>query len=245
MNKPTLAQRLQSRNIPDKGMVIMHHKWRNLLFLHWKVNPATIQNSLPPGLYVDEFNGEAYLGIIPFKLYDISFKMLFNIVVDKEFNEVNVRTYVHDENGTPGVWFYSLDADSFKSVEGARLLDLPYMHARIKNKFTPPDEHEFNVIRKDSPEEFKSTFKYKVEGESFIAESGTLEFFLVERYLLFKYDSSKKNLSSIRVVHQPYPLKQVELLQYDNNLLSLNGFSIDSQPAHAIFSTGVDVDVYY
>ena len=49
------------------------------------------------------------------------------------FQEVNVRTYVFDENGTPGVWFYSLDADCWPGVQwGRRLFGLPYHWTRMR-----------------------------------------------------------------------------------------------------------------
>ena len=37
----------------------MHQRWEDLLFLHWRISPQRIQNTLPPGLGVDTFGGEA------------------------------------------------------------------------------------------------------------------------------------------------------------------------------------------
>jgi starch phosphorylase len=44
-------------------------RWNHLLFAHWAVDPAAVQATLPPGLYVDVFADDAYLGIVPFALW--------------------------------------------------------------------------------------------------------------------------------------------------------------------------------
>ena len=48
------------------------------------------------------------------------------------FHETNVRTYVHQQGKSPGVWFFSLEAASRVAVTIARTFwHLPYHHARI------------------------------------------------------------------------------------------------------------------
>jgi uncharacterized protein YqjF (DUF2071 family) len=48
------------------------------------------------------------------------------------FLELNVRTYAYDGLGRPGVWFYSLDANCWPAVLGARWsYRLPYHWARM------------------------------------------------------------------------------------------------------------------
>src|SRR3990172_1255020 len=125
MKQPSIKDRLLARQEPQDKFVVMHQDWRHLLFLHWEYDIEEIQRSLPPGLYADTFNGKAYLGIIPFSLQKLRFSVLPPVPGISDFNEVNVRTYVHDENGTPGVWFYSLDADNLPAVEAANLIRLP------------------------------------------------------------------------------------------------------------------------
>src|SRR5687767_9359618 len=67
---PSLESRLAARNKPA-GIPVMFQNWENLLFLHWEWNPAEIQKTLPPGLWVDTFEGKGYLGIIPFFMRDV------------------------------------------------------------------------------------------------------------------------------------------------------------------------------
>ena len=64
------------------------------------------------------------------------------------FLECNVRTYVHDAEGVPGVWFYSLDTDRWFAHWLARtFFHLPYFWASMGAKRT--DEINYDVRRRD------------------------------------------------------------------------------------------------
>jgi uncharacterized protein len=246
MNKPSISTRLVLRQIPDNAIIVMKQKWRNLLFLHWEFDPEEIQLTLPSGLYVDTFNEKAYVGITPFFLFDVRPVFLPAISLLSDFLEVNVRTYVHDEKGIPGVWFYSLDANQPIAVKLAQQINLPYKKSEIKaEKNKDSQEIFYKVKRKNGSDNLSSEFIYKPDGKEFYAESGSLEFFLVERYLLFSYNNKNKKLNSIQVHHQPYPLNETKLSKWDDNLLKLNGLkSREKPPDHIITSPGVDVDIY-
>lgn len=246
IEKPTTSKRLQMRQIPSGETAVMKHKWRDLIFIHWIFDPHEIQSTLPDGLYADTFNGQAYVGITPFFLFDVRPVFLPAVPFISDFLEVNVRTYVYDKNGTPGVWFYSLDANQPVAVKLAQQVNLPYRYADIKAlKTESTGEFIFNVKRKNTSDALTSEFRYVKKGNEFFAESETIEFFLLERYLLFTHDPVSKKLSSIRVYHQPYPLFNGELIKWDDNLLKLNGLKTDKlQPDHVTVSSGVDVDVF-
>jgi uncharacterized protein YqjF (DUF2071 family) len=104
-----------------------HQTWRDLLFVHWEVPLEVLRGLVPPSLSIDVYEGRAYVGLVPFTMHDVRFGPL--PVAD--FLETNLRTYVHTE-GVPGVWFFSLDAESRLAVWGARTLyGLPYFRARM------------------------------------------------------------------------------------------------------------------
>jgi uncharacterized protein YqjF (DUF2071 family) len=76
-----------------------------------------------------------------------------------------------------------------------------------------------------------------------LAQPGTLEFFLIERYILFAYSNNK--LYSGRIWHYPYQLTDVAINYLDENLLYLDGFSKPARtPDHKIMSHGVAVDIF-
>ena len=94
------------------------------------------------------------------------------------FLEVNARTYVTYE-GKPGIWFFTLDAESRFAVEAARLVyRLPYHHARM------------SAARRGEWIDYRSSrvgarldVAYRPVGPVAEAEPGTLEHFL-DRALL-------------------------------------------------------------
>ena len=127
MHTPTLTQRLEYQKRPQNKAVVMYQKWRDLLFLHWEFDPQVIQETLPAGLHVDTYQGRAYLGLVPFYMKDIRPRFCPCIPGISNFLEMNLRTYVFDSTGRPGVWFYSLDANQWLAVRIARrFFHLPY-----------------------------------------------------------------------------------------------------------------------
>src|SRR5260370_33667026 len=108
----------------------MFQRWVHLLFLHWKFDPEMVQQTLPRGLTVDTYGGMAWIGIVPFCMRRVRPAVV--TFRSSNFLELNLRTYVRDQNGRPGVWFYSLDANHPLAVWTARFLfGLPYQHAKM------------------------------------------------------------------------------------------------------------------
>ena len=60
MKQPQIEDRLLARKRPQSGS-LLRMRWEQLLFLHWAWDPAEIQKTLPRGLFVDTFNGQAWL----------------------------------------------------------------------------------------------------------------------------------------------------------------------------------------
>ena len=104
--------------------------WRELLFLHWRYPIEEMQALLPDGMEVDPWQGEAWLGAVPFLMRDVA-PSWWPGVFAFDFLECNLRTYVR-VNGEPGVYFFSLEADSWLAVQAARAgWGLPYHHASM------------------------------------------------------------------------------------------------------------------
>jgi len=242
--EPTLERRLALRERPT-GKAAMYHTWRHLLFAHWRVEPERIQRTLPAGLSVDTYDGEAYVGVVPFFMRNIRTWWSPRLPGLSDFLELNVRTYVHDASGTPGVWFYSLDCNQPVAVWGARTFySLPYRHARMTAEeptaASPVIEYESRLKRGDR----FAKLTYELGDDRRTAAPGTPDFFLVERYVMFA-DRRGKILSG-RVHHRPYPLATPTVSRWSSNLLDEHDFGIarDAPPELLHASPGVDVDVF-
>jgi uncharacterized protein YqjF (DUF2071 family) len=206
-----------------------------------------IQRRLPPGLAVDTFDGRAYVGVIPFAMRDVRPWPGPPIPGATNFAELNVRTYVHFGGRAPGVWFFSLDASNLAAVVGARIgWAPPYYRARmwVDAQGEAPHYHSERLPPGRRPARFHAVARAgKAIGS---AAPGTLEFFLVERYLLYA-DWRRRGLGLLvdQVHHQPYPLRRATVadLSYAS-LFRANGLPVPDAPPHVLLSPGVDVEVF-
>ena len=223
----------------------MYQRWSDLLFLHWEYSATTIQATLPEGLFVDTFGGKAYLGAVPFFMRHIRPRFLPAVPGISNFMEMNLRTYVHDRAGVPGVWFYSLDANQWLAVKIARrFFHLPYEHAEMKSSRTAEGRIHYESLRTGGRANGTNcVFDYAPGAEVQQPAPGSLEFFLIERYRL--YSSAPNGLLRGAVFHEPYQLCRADVTAWDENLLPLDGFSPTGRPPdHVIMSRGVDVTIF-
>ena len=225
------------------GPAVLRQRWSALLFLHWEVPVDVILPTLPPGLEPDTFGGRAFLGIVPFRMEKVRPAFLPPLPGVSYFPELNLRTYVRDRAGVPGVWFYSLDAGSRVAVAIARrFFHLPYHAARMEMRpGVAPGSISFTSRRRASGEE--SRFEW-FGGEALPApEAGSWEHFLVERYRL--YAAGGGRLFRGAVAHPPYALRRAEVTFCAESLFSAAGFASPGRgPDHAVCSDGVDVEVF-
>jgi uncharacterized protein YqjF (DUF2071 family) len=225
----------------------MYQRWEDLLFLHWIYDPAAVQSTLPRGLTVDTFEGKAFVGIIPFFMRGVRPTFCPRLPGISDFLELNVRTYVYNDQGVPGVWFYSLDANQPLAVRAARrFFCLPYFDSKMNaDKDAATVEIRYLSHRLGTEDNLGSCFQYRPNGNTWLATPGTLEFFLIERYVLFAQSAGDARPWSGRVHHQPYPLVNAQVTEWDDAAFELDGLKRPSRDAnHVVMSPGVTVEVF-
>jgi len=227
---------------PD-GPPVMFQKWRDLLFLHWEYPAAEIQRTLPDGLHVDLFDGRAWLGVVPFLMRDIRPRWLPAVPGLSNFLELNLRTYVHDRSGIPGVWFYSLECNQPLAVAIARRwFHLSYQHAAMHVEARADGTVCYRSRRRGNPG-LECAFEYATGEALPPAAPGSIEYFLVERYRL--YAQGRGRLWRGAVYHTPYPLMRANVGACNEHLLALNGLNPTGRPPdHVVRASGVDVSVF-
>jgi uncharacterized protein YqjF (DUF2071 family) len=234
------ALTIELRNMPATR-VGLTMRWRDLLFLHYAYEPEAIQGLLPAGLTVDTFPDEtgkemAWVGLVPFRMEGVRPRGFPRIRACEDFPETNVRTYCHVDGKNPGVWFFSLDASNpFACAFARQFFHLPYKEAKMK-----VDRHGSEVHYESTRccGEIDNSVHCRFGSEIGKAEPGSLEFFLVERYLLYSY--SRGSLFTGQVFHPPYGLQKVEEFSVSSGLIEADGLA-PLPFTHALFSPGVDV----
>lgn len=238
---PTPAQRCDLRLLPP-GRPVGYQRWNHLLFAHWEVDPAAVQATLPPGLYADTHEGAAYLGIVPFAMERIRPVWLPPLPWVSWFLELNLRTYVHDANGNPGVWFYSLDCPRALAVAIARrFFHLPYFHARMTATFRGATIR-YQCQRRAAAAGL-GRYEWTPGTPAAPVTPGTLEFFLVERYLLFSADAAGR-LFAGRVHHAPYRVATPTVAELSVEPARLAGFHLGGAPVSVLSALPVDVSIF-
>ena len=197
-------------------------EWRDLTFMHWKVDPKRLQPHLPDGLEIDLFEGEAYVGVIPFIMKNVRPRRLPAVPGISTFAEFNVRTYVV-KDGQAGVFFLTLDAKSLITcIHAPRAYGLAYRYAKAKVK-RHGDALQWQSRRSSDGAELRGTSTAKGSMQS--AEAGSLEHFLFERYCL--YTEHKGCLRRAYVYHQPWTFQEGDITLEANSLLESYNMGLD------------------
>jgi uncharacterized protein len=223
--------------VPTGGWA-MGQTWDDLLFAHWRVPVATVEERVPAGLEVEQHDGSAWLGVAPFRLTGLRLRGLLPLPGVSSFLELNVRTYVRAADGRPGIWFFSLDASSRLAVEAARrAYKLPYFHARMSARHTG-EWIEYECARIQEPGRVFCG-RYRPAGAAFNAQPGSLDWFLAERYCLYTADA-RGTLYRADIHHEPWPLQRAEA---EIELVSISPLQLEGEPL-CHFSRRQDVVVW-
>src|SRR5579859_3821404 len=189
MDTGAILRKQAHRQTPlPEGEWVMRQSWRELLFAHWPIAVERLRPLVPKALILDTFEGEVWVGIVPFQMCDVSPRGVPGLPWLSESLELNVRTYVR-VNGVAGVYFFSLDAANPLFVGVARaLFFLPYFHARMSlTRQGDTIEYSSQRARVGDP---SATYqvRYRPTAPVAYAASGSLPFWLTERYCLYTLD---------------------------------------------------------
>lgn len=241
---------------PPRGRSVVQMHWRDLLFMHWPVDPERVRRLLPASLEPDTFDGRAWIGLIPFAMPRVRHAGL-PLPGAGSMLECNVRTYVR-VGDTPAVWFFTLDADRLLNIVGARLLyNLNYRLARMSMQRAGAritysvrrldhstrrhlgQRYPVNAVNTPSPE---LRCAWEVGEPLAAAQPGDLNHFLTERYALVTVDRRQRVMIG-PIDHEPWRLRSARLVELHDELVPAAGLdlpSVDSDAPSVFCSDGVD-----
>jgi uncharacterized protein YqjF (DUF2071 family) len=238
----------------------MHQHWRDITFVHWRVDPDRVQRYLPEGVRPDVHDGSSWVGLIPFRMVDGGVGPRRPVPWLGTFLETNVRVYSRDDAGRRGVVFLSLDAQRLLVVVGARLLfGTPYQWARMRStpqpvprdptgsvvtyaarRFGVPWHRRMRPVGGNARPDPHPTSRLRVRVGERVAEPAPLELFLTARFGL--HTTVAGRVLWVPNTHAPWPLHRAEVLELDDLLVAAAGLPgvTDRPPDSVLFSPGVE-----
>ena len=212
--------------------------WRWLLFAHWRVDATQLRRMIAAPFELDLFDGEAWLGVVPFYMTNVALKGTPSLPWLSSFPELNVRTYVR-VGDRPGIYFFSLDAGRRLAVAAARtLLNLPYYAASMTVNCLSHGVRYRSVRRATCPAEFKA--EYVPIGAPFCATAGSLEYFLTERYCLY-HENHRGTPYRLEIHHPPWSLQLADAEIATNTMAAASHLSVRGSPVLLHFARRQDV----
>ena len=226
---------------PRVARPVMYHHWNWITFLHWRYPPAAVQRLLPPGLTAETSGGTAWVGLTPFLMEGVRAPVVPAVPWLSRFGEVNVRTYVHDDHGRSGIWFFSLDAARLPAVLAARAgYRLPYFWSGIDVRVTS-GRVGYRCRRRYPAGGARLDAEVQIGPP--LAEAGRdeLAHFLTARYRLFTVIAGR--LAAAEAEHPPWPLHRAEVLHLNQDLVPRAGLPAPAGDPLAHASPGVPVRI--
>jgi uncharacterized protein YqjF (DUF2071 family) len=217
----------------------MRQIWHDLLFAHWPLDPAQIRPLVPPQLPLDLFDGQCWIGIVPFWMSGVRPRMIPPLPGLSRFPELNVRTYV-TYGGKPGVYFFSLDAANLPAVWAARkFFHLPYFYAAMKSVARDGTIFYFSK-RRHSDAEFRASYR-PIAAVQF-ADKGSLADWLTARYCL--YTTHEDEVYRCEIHHLPWPLQAADAEFERNTMAEAASVALLNGPPLLHFSKRLEVLIW-
>ena len=197
---------------------------------------------VPAALPIDTFDGQAWIGIVPFRMTNVRPRGTPAIHGLSVFPELNVRTYTVLD-GKPGVYFFSLDAANHFAVAGARLsFRLPYFYARMSCRSGEEIQYESRrADRASGPARLVA--RYGPTGPVSESEPGSLASWLTDRFCLYTADR-RGRVHRAEIYHDPWPLQPAEAAFSVNTMVEPIGLVLPDVSPILHFSQRLDVLIW-
>ena len=214
-----------------RARVFLSAEWRDLVMLDYEIDPALLQPFVPRGTELDSFEGTHYISLVGLRFGRTKLFGSISIPFHTDFDEVNLRIYVHRREGTEirrGVVF-------LREIVSLPVVTFVARLSHAENYTTLPLRHSIHLTEAGGSVEYsweiqRQRFRLHAhpDGSSSLAADGSLEQFISEHYWGY---SQRGNRTSLEY--------------HDGAALYGSRFaSILSQPRSAFIAYGSAVLVY-
>ena len=224
----------------------MKQDWTDAVFLHWRIPGPVAASFMPPGVVPDSFDGSDWVGLIGFRMLGAGLGRGPGIPYFGSFNEINVRLYSREPDGTRGVVFRSLDASRLAVVLAARAAGIPYVWSRTSfrdafNSGGPvrpavgaaPKTAGYSVrrFRGGARSDFAVVPELDVEATDPLSIHLTARFGLHSRF--------RGSTLYVPNTHSAWPLYRAQLTCLEDQLVRAAGIEVSGPPESVLCSPGV------
>jgi uncharacterized protein len=224
---------------------VMLQGWYNLTSVHWRYNPEFVQALLPKGFTVDTFEGSAWVGLIPFEMRRIRLPFGPNGGLGAgrfgTFPETNIRTYVVDQKGRRGVWFFSLDITRLVPTLIARTCyGLPYCTAEMSIESTGSEVRYHSRRNWPKPKDAFCDLKVHI-GSRLTVDPESPEAFVSAQWALGSTFAGQ--LIWAQIEHPEWELHSASLIHCHESLVTAAGLPDPKGDPLVLWSPGVEVRI--
>lgn len=236
----------------------MAQEWCDLLFAHWPLPVETIRVLVPPQLSLDIWEGQAWIGVVPFRMQGVRPRFVAAMPWLSAFPELNVRTYVTvRDRGIEkrGVYFFSLEAANPVAVAIARrFFQLPYFNAQMRSR---QDGEQIHYISSRTHHGAPPAMLDGVYGPSspvYQSTPNSFDAWLTERYALYTTGLPAPLQSPVHnpqapiyigeIHHVRWPLHRATATFEQNTVAAASGIILPDQPPVLHFVPQIDVVVW-
>ncbi|MEJ7718098.1 MAG: DUF2071 domain-containing protein [Thermoleophilaceae bacterium] len=212
-----------------EGRWLIAQTWADLLFAHWRVPLAQLRRIVPEQLPVDSFDGDGWIGVVPFVLQGLRLR---------HTPPVAGRIHVHGaqrpylrERGREAGHLLLLARRRELSRRPGRPTDLPPAVLPGRDVGSASGEDVVYTSRRDRLHRDRAIFRarYRPSGPEFAAETPSLEHFLTERYCLYTLDG-RQRVRRADIHHPPWRLRPAEAAIEQNTMVGPLGLHLDGAP---------------
>ncbi|MDQ0770430.1 uncharacterized protein YqjF (DUF2071 family) [Pseudarthrobacter defluvii] len=234
--------------------VFSDQRWLDAVFLHWRIPEALAATFMPAGVQPDVFDGSSWVGLIGFRMVEAGLGHGPGIPYLGSFNEVNVRLYSREPDGTRGVVFLSLDANRLPVVITTRAAGIPYVWSRITQWPAFPGregerQHGNHPAAAGNKGELPVGYSvhrfgggaarshFGVVPKLQTAASDPLSIFLTARFGM--HGRFRGRTVYVPNSHHQWPLFGAEVYRLSDGLIAAAGISVSEPPESVLYSPGV------
>ncbi len=128
----TDAQRTRAA-VPLVHRPVTVHAWQDIVFAHWRRDPATLADLVPPGTRPDVVDGSAWVGLSAYVFRATQVPPFPPSRRLGSMTEVTIEVLTVDDAGRRGVAYRTVDTANVPAIVAAHaLLGVPYTFAHVR-----------------------------------------------------------------------------------------------------------------